>query len=96
MAHDYFVYILTNSRHTVLYTGVTNDLIRRVSQHRPKSAGGFTARYNVDKLVFYEQTTDIRAAIGREKQIKGGSRERKIALVNGMNPDWRDLFDDLV
>jgi putative endonuclease len=96
MAHDYFVYILTNSRHTVLYTGVTNDLIRRVSQHRLKSAGGFTARYNVDKLVFYEQTTDIRAAIAREKQIKGGSRERKIALVNGMNPDWRDLFDDLV
>ena len=96
MMHDYFVYILTNRRHTVLYTGVTNDLVRRVSEHRAKLTGGFTARYNVDKLVFYERTTDVNAAIAREKQIKGGSRRRKIALINDMNPDWRDLFEDLV
>jgi putative endonuclease len=96
MAHDYFVYILSDNRNTVLYTGVTSDLIRRASEHRAKLNGGFTARYNVDKLVWYEQTTDIRAAIAREKQIKGGSRARKIALVDGMNPEWRDLFDELV
>jgi len=96
MVHDYFVYILTNRRNTVLYTGVTNDLVRRVSEHRAKLTGGFTARYNVDKLVFYERTTDVNAAIAREKQIKGGSRHRKIALINDMNPDWRDLFEDLV
>ena len=96
MMHDYFVYILTNRRHTVLYTGVTNDLVRRVFEHRAKLTGGFTARYNVDKLVFYERTTDVNAAIAREKQIKGGSRRRKIALIDEMNPDWRDLFDDLV
>ena len=96
MSHEYFVYILTNARHTVLYTGVTNDLVRRVAQHRDSAVPGFTSRYNVDKLVFYEATADVYAAIAREKQIKGGSRRRKIALIDGMNPQWRDLFDDLV
>ena len=96
MDHRYFVYILTNRHHTVLYVGVTNDLVRRVHEHRTKIASGFTARYNVDKLVLFEENGDVRAAIAREKQLKAGSRERKIALVNAFNPDWRDLFDDLV
>ncbi len=95
MEHRYFVYIMTNRHHTVLYTGVTNDLVRRVSQHRDKTIPGFTSRYNVDKLVFFEETSDVLAAIPREKQIKGGSRRRKIALIEGMNPGWRELYDDL-
>jgi putative endonuclease len=93
--HRYFVYIMTNRHHTVLYTGVTNDLVRRVFQHREKTLPGFTGRYNVDKLMFYEQTSDVLAAIAREKQIKGGSRRKKIALIEAMNPQWRDLYDDL-
>ena len=96
MGHRYFVYILTNRHHTALYVGVTNDLVRRVHEHRTKIASTFTTRYNVDKLVFFEETGDVRAAIAREKQIKGGSRANKIALVNAFNPDWRDLFDDLL
>jgi putative endonuclease len=94
MEHRYFVYVMTNRHHTVLYAGVTNDLVRRVFQHREKAIPGFTSRYNMDKLVFYEATSDVRAAIAREKQIKGGSR-RKIALIEGMNPQWRDLYDDM-
>jgi putative endonuclease len=93
--HRYFVYIMTNRHHTVLYTGVTNNLVRRVFQHREKTLPGFTSRYNVDKLVFYEQTSDVLAAIAREKQIKGWSRRKKIALIEAMNPEWRDLHDDL-
>ena len=96
MDHRYFIYILTNRHHTALYVGVTNDLVRRVHEHRTKTASTFTTRYNVDKLVFFEETGDVRVAIAREKQIKGGSRARKIALVNAVNPDWRDLFDDLL
>ena len=96
MRHQYFVYIMTNDRHTVLYTGVTNDLLRHVGEHRTKLVRGFTARYNADKLVYYEEINDANAAIAREKQIKGGSRRRKVALIDSINPDWRDLFDDLV
>jgi putative endonuclease len=96
MAHGYYVYILTNDRHTVLYTGVTNDLLRRIGEHRERRTHGFTRQYNVDKLVFYEQFADVLEAIAREKRIKGGSRRRKIALIDGMNPAWRDLFEDLV
>jgi putative endonuclease len=96
MEHRYFVYILTNSRRTVLYTGVTNDLVRRVAEHRDPGFKGFTHRYNVSELVYYEEFGDSLAAIAREKQIKGGSRARKIALIDGMNPEWRDLFDGLV
>jgi len=96
MEHGCFVYILTNRHHTALYVGVTNDLVRRVHEHRTKIASGFTTRYNVDKLVYYDETSDVVAAIAREKQIKGGSREKKVELVNATNPDWRDLFDDLV
>jgi putative endonuclease len=96
MRHHYYVYILTNDRHTVLYTGVTNDLARRVSEHREHKVAGFTSRYNVDKPVFYEETSDVRAAIAKEKQIKSGSRQKKLALIGSMNPDWQDLFEDLI
>jgi putative endonuclease len=96
MRDRYFTYILTNRHHTVLYVGVTNDLARRVHEHRTKIASAFTTRYNVDKLVFFEETSEVQAAIAREKQIKAGSREKKVELVNAMNPDWRDLFEDLI
>ncbi len=92
---QYYVYILTNKNNTVLYTGITNDLKRRVYEHKAKLVEGFTKRYNVDRLVFYESSRDIESVISREKQIKGGSRVKKIALVNSMNPGWKDLFDEL-
>jgi putative endonuclease len=95
MENQYCVYIMTNNGNTVLYTGVTNNLKRRVVEHKEKLAEGFTKRYNVTKLVYYEVTDDVRAAIAREKQIKGGSRQKKIALVNSINPEWRDLFDEI-
>ena len=92
-----FVYIMTNKRHTVLYTGVTNDLVRRLPEHieklNPKS---FTSRYNVCKLVWYEAYWDIRDAIAREKQIKGGPRWRKLKLIEEMNPEWKDLSDQIM
>ena len=91
----YFVYILTNKRHTVLYTGVTSDISRRVEQHKRKQVEGFTRRYNVDKLVYCEVFADVREALAREKQIKGGSRQDKLHLINRMNPSWRDLADVL-
>ena len=78
----YYVYILTNKNHTVLYTGITSDLVRRVYEHRHHwDQNGFTAKYNVNKLIYYEQTNDAKAAIEREKQIKSWKRERKIALI---------------
>jgi putative endonuclease len=92
---QYYVYIMTNKHHTVLYTGMTNDLQRRAYEHRTGQGGGFTSRYNVKELVWYEICQDVNAAIAREKQIKGGSRKDKIALVDQMNPEWRDLYDDL-
>ena len=95
MAELFCVYILTNPRHTVFYTGVSSNLKGRVYQHRAKTAPGFTSRYNVNKLVFYEVGEDALAAIAREKQIKAGSRRDKIALVTAMNPSWRDLYDEL-
>jgi putative endonuclease len=95
MSKIYCVYILTNRHNTVLYTGVTSDLQKRVYQHREKMVPGFTSRYNVGKLVFYEVTDDVHAAIAREKQIKAGSRQDKIDLINDMNPGWRDLYEEL-
>jgi putative endonuclease len=95
VTNQYYIYILTNQRHTVLYTGVSNDLKRRIHQHREKLLPGFTHRYNVSKLVFYECTEDPSAAISREKQIKAGSRRKKIELVNRFNQDWRDLYDEI-
>jgi len=86
---------MANARNTVIYTGVTNDLKRRVYQHKEKLTVGFTSRYNVSKLVYYEVFQDIENAIAREKQIKGGSREKKVQLVNSMNKEWRDLYEEL-
>ena len=89
------VYVLTNGRHTVLYTGVTSDLKARVYQHREKLVPGFTSRYNVDKLVYYEAFGDPATAISREKQIKAGSRAKKMALIAALNPEWRDLYEEI-
>jgi putative endonuclease len=90
---QYCVYIMTNAHHTVLYTGVTNDLQRRVLEHR-EGKTAFTKKYNVTKLVFFECGDDINIAIAREKQIKGGSRKKKIDLIKSMNPEWTDLFEE--
>jgi putative endonuclease len=95
MAGTYYVYILTNKYHNVLYTGVTNDLDRRILEHREGKLPGFNARYLVNKLVYYEEISDINAAIEREKQIKSGSRKKKVELVNAFNPEWIDLAEDL-
>lgn len=92
---QYYVYIMTNQSNSVLYTGVTNDLKRRVYEHKGKLVDGFTKKYNVDKLVCYEVCEDIKEAISREKQIKGGSRQKKIDLVERMNPAWRDLYEEI-
>lgn len=89
--HSYYVYILTNKNHTVLYIGVTNNLLRRLDEHKSKLNRGFTARYNVDKLVWYEQYSDINEAIMREKRLKKWNREWKVVLINEINPDWVDL-----
>jgi putative endonuclease len=91
----YCVYLPTNQRNTVLYTGVTGDLRTRVHQHREKLLAGFTKRYNLFKLVYYEAGYDAVAAIAREKQIKAGSRQKKIDLINQINPEWRDLYAGL-
>lgn len=95
MPRQYYVYIMTNARRTVLYTGVTNDLVRRVCQHRSRRGGRFTGRYNCVKLVHYEIYRDSYNAILREKQIKGGPRRRKLELIEQTNPEWRDLYVEL-
>jgi len=92
---QYYIYILTNKHHTVLYTGVTNDLQRRVYEHRSGQGGAFTSRYHVHELVYYETCSDAQATIAREKQIKGGSRQTKIDLIEGMNPQWNDLSEEM-
>jgi len=86
----YYVYIMTNKSRT-LYTGVTSNLQRRVYEHRHKLIPGFTSKYNITKLVYYEETQDVRAAIAREKQIKGWLRVKKVALIESVNPGWDDL-----
>jgi putative endonuclease len=86
---------MTNQTNTVLYTGVTGDLERRVFEHKKKIVKGFTSKYKINKLVHYEVTEDVFSAINREKQIKGGSRKKKIELINSMNKDWTDLADYL-
>ena len=91
----YYVYILTNRINRVLYTGITNDLLRRVHEHRKGNSNGFTRRYHVYKLVYYETYEDIESASIRVKQIKGGSRQGKIDLINSMNPNWVDLFHEM-
>ena len=93
--NHYCVYIMTNPKHTVLYTGVTNDLQRRAAEHKNGTGSTFTGRYHITRLVYYECGDDINAAIAREKQIKAGSRKKKEALINEFNPEWNDLFDEL-
>ena len=92
----YYVYILANNTNTTLYTGVTNNLLRRVYEHRSNTIpNSFTARYKVHKLVFFEETSDVRSAIEREKQIKSWNRKRKNILIELNNPQWRDLYPEL-
>ena len=93
----YYVYILANKYHTVLYTGVTSDLIRRIYEHKNHlDPNSFTAKYKVTKLVYFEETSDIKAAIEREKQIKSWQRHRKIGLIFDLNPGWVDLYNRLL
>ena len=90
----YYIYILTNKTNSVLYTGITNNLIRLIEEHKQKiDTNSFTARYNVVKLVYYETTSDASVAIAREKQIKSGSRKKKLQLMSEMNPEWVDLSE---
>ena len=95
MNRQYYIYILSNINNSVLYTGVTNNLMKRVYEHKEKLVKGFTKKYNVNKLVYYEVLEDINYAINREKKIKGGSRKKKIDLIKSMNKDWKDLYEEL-
>ena len=95
MSKRFFVYILSNKSNTVLYTGVTNDLARRAYEHRKHQVDGFTKKYQVYKLVYFEEFGDIRDALVREKQIKAGSKAKKRELVNSVNPKWRDMYKTL-
>jgi len=95
MDQQFYVYIMTNKNNRVLYTGITNDLKRRVYEHKEKLANGFTKKYNVSKLIYYEIFEDPENAILREKKIKAGSRQKKIDLINGMNRGWKDLYRKL-
>ena len=91
-----YIYILFNKRNGTLYTGVTSDLIKRVYEHKNKLVDGFTKTYSVDKLGYYECFDNITQAIAREKQIKGGSRKKKLELIESINPNWEDLYDKII
>ena len=94
---QYYVYILSNNYNNVIYTGVTNDLIRRVYEHKNHfDKSSFTARYNVDKLVYFEMTNDVESAINREKQIKSWNRKRKNKLIEEKNPGWLDIYESVL
>lgn len=95
MHTESYVYLLANKHNNVLYTGVTSDLIRRVYEHKNKLVKGFTQKYNVDRLVYYEACANIVVAIEREKQIKAWSRKKKDDLINTLNPEWDDLYRSL-
>ena len=92
---QYYVYIMTNKINTVLYTGITSNLKKRIWEHKEKTIKGFTKKYNIDKLIYWEVFNDPENAILREKQIKAGSRNKKIELIKGINPEWKDLYDIL-
>lgn len=89
--HNYYVYVLTTDNNKVMYIGVTNDLVRRVDEHKNRKVDGFTKQYNVRKLVYLEQANKAEDAISREKQLKGWTRKKKNALVETKNPQWKDL-----
>ena len=91
---QYYVYIITNAHNTVLYTGVTNELQRRVIEHKSGKGSEFTKKYNLTRLIYFESGDDINVAIAREKQIKAGSRKKKIELIESINPEWKDLFKE--
>ena len=91
-----YIYILFNKRNGTLYTGVTSNLVQRIYQHKNKVIDGFSKKYNLDKLGYYEVFDDIESAIVREKQIKAGSRLNKIKLIESINPDWKDLYDSIL
>ena len=93
---QYYVYILFNKKNGTLYIGVTNDIVKRVWQHKNKIFEGFTKKYSVDKLGYFEVFGDVNAAIKREKQLKGGNRKAKIALIEQNNPEWKDLYQGLI
>jgi putative endonuclease len=93
--HHYYVYILTNDFNTLTYTGVTNDLKRRVWEHKGKIADSHTKKYHISKLVYYEVCEYVISAIEREKQIKAGSRAKKNKLIESMNPEWKDLYGEI-
>lgn len=95
MSKQFYVYIMTNKNNRVLYIGINNDLKRRVYEHKEKLVDGFTKKYNVSKLIYYEIFEDPENAILREKKIKAGSRQKKIDLINGMNREWNDLYREL-
>jgi putative endonuclease len=95
VGNKYYIYIMTNAHHTVLYTGVTNDLARRVYEHKNGLGSGFVKKYNVHKLVYYQIGEDVHSTIAREKQIKAGSRKKKIDLINSLNPEWKDLYEEI-
>jgi putative endonuclease len=95
MPKQFFVYIITNKNNTVLYTGVTSNLIKRIHEHKNKLADGFSKRYNLEKLVYYEIFDDSYNAIAREKQIKAGRRAKKIELIDSFNSSWSDLYASL-
>ena len=96
MEHKYFVYILTNWNNKVVYIGVTNNLVRRTYEHKNKLTEGFTKKYNLNKLVYFEEYSDIRIAISREKELKKWRREKKNKLVESINKDWEDLSRDFM
>jgi putative endonuclease len=93
--NNYFVYLLTNWNKRVIYVGMTNDLCRRIYEHKNKLITGFTSKYNLCKLIYFEQTNDVNAAIAREKEIKNWRREKKDRLVEKTNPEWNDLSEDI-
>lgn len=93
---QYFVYILTNITNKVLYAGITNNLIRRVYEHKNKFVKGFTQKYNLTKLVYFETFTDVNDAIAAEKKIKGWLRIKKIKLIESVNPEWKDLYPEIL
>jgi len=96
MAKSGYVYIITNQMNTVLYIGVTSDLVKRIYEHKNKLVDGFSKRYNLDKLVYYETIDNIETALEREKQLKNYKRQKKQTLINDFNPEWDDLYDILL
>ena len=93
---NYYTYILASKRNGTLYIGVTNDLVRRIYEHKNHLIEGFTSKYDVSRLVYYEITSDVKSALSREKQLKSWNRQWKLELIEKSNPNWNDLYDDLV